>query len=426
MNIIERKEEIIGLVDCNNFFVSCERTQNPELEGRPVVVLSNNDGCVVARSNEAKAMGIRMGQPAFELRELLAANRVTALSGNHLLYRDISIRIHNIFRRYAPSTADYSVDEAFLDMGGIPREEIRAIGTAIVEACMREEKIPVTIGFAPSKTLAKVATEVGKKRGERVILLFEERAWRPLLQRLQAGDIWGIGRRIAKRLYAKGIFTALQFADRPLIWVRRELGVTGERTWRELHGESCIELSHLERPLQDSISETRTFPTDIDDFDYLRARIAIYCSHVGKRLRAQGGECGEISVFLRTNRFHLEKGYYAPTATGRFDPPTNDTPIITSRAISLLDKIYQEGIAYKRAGVILSHITPIHSYTPSLFDEDEAERQRQLKSRKLMQAIDSLNSNLSRQTVQLAAQLSVRHLGHNDGYSSSFGPAKEC
>lgn len=423
--IQDKKERLVGLVDCNNFFVSCERTVDPRLEGRAVVVLSNNDGCVVARSNEAKRMGIRMGQPAFEIRDHISAGRLIALSGNHLLYREISIRIHNIFRRFAPATADYSVDEAFLDMEGIPSTRLRAIGEAIVKACYDEEHIPVTIGFAPSKTLAKVATEVGKKQGERVILLMEESQWQPLLEKLPVSDIWGIGRRIAKRLYGESIYTAAQFAALPAIRVRKELGITGERTWRELHGESCIELSHLERPLQDSISETRTFPEDIDDYDYLRARIALYCAHVGKRMRSQGGQCGEISVFLRTNRFHTERGYYAPTASGRFDPPVSDTPSLTSRAVKLLEQIYHPGIGYKRAGVILSRITPISNVAPSLFEEIEDENQRRRKALQLMKAIDSLNTNPRKQTIQLASQLSIRHLGHNDGYSSSFGPAKE-
>lgn len=196
-----------GLADCNNFFVSCERAQNPQLEGRAVVVLSNNDGCAVARSNEAKRLGVKMGQPAFELRELITSEQLIALSGNHTLYRDISLRIHDIFRRYAPDTTDYSVDEAFLDMTGIPDSELPGIGAAIVKTCMEEERIPVTIGFAATKTLAKIATERGKKAGERVVMLTDQEEIGKILSDMPIGDLWGIGRRLAKRMYLAGVHT---------------------------------------------------------------------------------------------------------------------------------------------------------------------------------------------------------------------------
>lgn len=298
---------MLGLVDCNNFFVSCERTLDRSLEGRPVVVLSNNDGCVVARSNEAKRAGIKMGQPAFQINHLLQSGQVIALSGNHLLYRDISLRIHDIFRRFAPAQIDYSVDEAFLDMDGIPGSELAEIGREIYRTCWEEEHIPVTVGFAPSKTLCKIATEDGKKRGEPVVTLFTSEECTSILERLPIGELWGIGRRLSKRLYMEGVYTIADFAAKDLAWVRDKLGINGERSWRELHGESCIELSHLDRKLQDSISETRTFPIDIDDFDYIRSHIAIYSAHVAKRLRAMDGVCGEISVFLSSNRFHMER-----------------------------------------------------------------------------------------------------------------------
>ncbi len=303
---------MLGLVDCNNFFVSCERTLDRSLEGRAVVVLSNNDGCVVARSNEAKQLGIKMGQPAFEIRDLIVHGDVVALSGNHLLYRDISLRIHDIFRRYAPRTIDYSVDEAFLDMEGIPDDVLEEIGLEICKRCWAEEHIPVTVGFAPSKTLTKIATEVGKKSSRRVVTLFDEQERKQIMDRLPIRELWGIGRRLAKRLYMDGIYTIGAFYDREIMWVRSKLGINGERSWRELHGQPCIELSHLDRKVQDSISETRTFATDISDFDYLRSRIAIFCSHVARRLRAMNAECGEICVFLSSNRFHrshIRNGY---------------------------------------------------------------------------------------------------------------------
>ena len=417
---------MLGLVDCNNFFVSCERTVDRTLEGKAVVVLSNNDGCVVARSNEAKKLGVRMGQPAFEIRELLAKGTVTALSGNHLLYREISLRLHDLFRRYAPLTFDYSVDEAFLDMEGIPNEFLPEIGSEIYRACWEEEHIPVTVGFAPSKTLSKIATEIGKKRGTPVVTLFDPEERTEIMRSLPISELWGVGRRLTKRLYLDGVYTIADFAAKELAWVRAKLGVNGERSWRELHGEDCIELSHLDRKIQDSISETRTFPVDITDFDYIRSRIAIYSAHVAKRLRAMNGVCGEITVFLCTNRFHTETGYSAPSATFRLEPPTADTPVITGAAIELAAGIFNPAYGYKRAGVVISRISEAKAIAPSLFEDIELQRKATDKSRKLMETIDRLNQGVGPSILKLATELSKGHLGHNDGYSSSFGPAKKC
>lgn len=411
---------MIGLADCNNFFVSCERTLNPRLEGRAVVVLSNNDGCVVARSNEAKRLGIRMGEPAFRIRDMIDRGDVVALSGNHLLYRDISLRVHDIFRRYAPATVDYSVDEAFLDMEGIPENELAEIGDAIWQSCWSELHIPVTIGFAPSKTLAKIATEVGKKRSEHFLILSDPEYWMEICDKMPVGELWGIGRRLAKRLYQSGVYTIGDFIRKPLLWVRGSMGVVGERSWRELHGESCITLDFKERVLQDSISETRTFPEDIDDYDYLRARIAIYCAHVSKKLREMHGECCGMSVFLQTNRFHLENGFHTPQCGCHFETPTDDAILITNTGVSLLEQIFVPQLAYKRAGVLLSGIIPARPLSPSLFDEG-SDVENALRSRRLMRIVDSINAGPGMHTLKLASQLTKGHPGHNDGYSSSFG-----
>lgn len=415
---------MIGLVDCNNFFVSCERTLDPSLEGRPVVVLSNNDGCVVARSNEAKRLGIKMGQPAFEVKEFIQSGQLIALSGNHLLYRAISIRLHDIFRRFAPSTLDYSVDEAFLDMTGIPLAAIPEIGEEICRCCREEEKVPVTIGFAASKTLAKVATEFGKKNAQSVVVLSDPEMIAAILDRMPIGDLWGIGRRLAKRLTLKGVYTIGDFVRKERIWIRGELGVVGERSWLELHGQPCIDLDHVDQKIQDSVSESRTFPIDVDDYDYLRSRIAIYSNHVARRLRAMGGQCSEMTVWLATNRFHLEHGYSSPSASTMFDPPVADSATIAAAGIALLDNIFNPGCMYKRAGVLLSRITPARALAPSLFEDIEEQRLARVKSNRLMSAIDKVNKGVGSQAVKLAVELTKGHIGHNDGYSSSFGPAK--
>ncbi|MDE5793497.1 MAG: Y-family DNA polymerase [Muribaculaceae bacterium] len=414
---------MVGLADCNNFFVSCERTLNPALENRAVVVLSNNDGCVVARSNEAKKAGIKMGQPAFQIKDRIQSGEIIALSGNHLLYRNISLKVHDIFRRYAPMTLDYSVDEAFLIMDGIPKSELMAIGKAIAANCWDELHIPVTIGFAPSKTLAKIVSEICKKRGRRVGVLDNAESARQVLQKMSISDLWGIGRRLSKRLYACGVYTIADFADKDLRWIRATLGVNGERSWRELHGENCIELSHVQTTLQDSVSESRTFPEDVDDYDYLRARIAIYAADCSKKLRAMGGACKIVGAMLQTNRFHQERGMARPEGFLKFDEPTDDTVVISNAAISILERIYIPNIAFKRAAVWLGEIVPKQSVLPSLFDSQESIREKTSRTL-LMKAIDNINLSPGMPVLKLASQITQGHPGHNDGYSSSFQAPK--
>ena len=412
---------MIGLADCNNFFVSCERAQNHALENTAVVVLSNNDGCVVARSNEAKRLGIKMGQPAFQIKDLIQEKKVIAMSGNHLLYREISLRIHDIFRRFAPSTLDYSVDEAFLNMTGIPDTSLPDIGEAIWKACWDEEHIPVTLGFAPTKTLAKIATEKGKSMGTRVMVLSEPTQIKDILKTLPINELWGIGRRLTKRLYLKGVYTIADFYDMSLTGVRKELGVNGERSWLELHGSPCIELSHVDRDLQDSISETRTFPVDIEDYDYLRARIAIYAAHCSKRLRAMQGECRRLTIFLQTNRFSSSLPVQTPQLSIEFSEPVSDAVTISKAGIEALDKIFNPHIGYKRAGIILSEITHSLENQPSLFDYNSEEAKLKRRNAGLMKVIDSLNKGVGPHTLKLASQLTLGHIGHNEGYSNSFG-----
>lgn len=414
---------MVGLADCNNFFVSCERTLNPQLENRAVVVLSNNDGCVVARSNEAKRAGIKMGQPAFQIKDRIQSGEIIAISGNHLLYRDISIKVHDIFRKYAPKTLDYSVDEAFLLMDGIPVENLRLIGESIYSECWQRLHIPVTIGFAPSKTLAKIVSESCKKKGKPVgVLRNADDAW-PVMRKMSIADLWGIGRRLSKRLYSCGVYSIADFAEKEVSWVRSMLGINGERSWRELHGEHCIELSHVETTLQDSVSESRTFPEDVDDYDYIRARIAIYAADCCKKLRKMGGECSLLGITLETNRFHTERGVSRPQGCVRFDTPTSDTVVVCNAAIHLLDNIFPHGMAFKRAGVWLGEIVAARGVTPSLF-EPESVTAAKINRSHLMKAIDNINFGPGMPILKLASQITPGHPGHNDGYSSSFQAPK--
>lgn len=409
---------MIGLADCNNFFVSCERTIHPELNGRAVVVMSNNDGCIVARSNEAKRLGIRMGQPVFEIRDMVRSGKVIAISGHHLLYKEISIKVHNIISRFVPSTIDYSVDEAFLDVDGIPYEVLPTIGRDIVATCMQEARMPVTVGFAPSKTLAKIVTEKCKKRGESVGVVQSPDEIAAMIADMPITDLWGIGRRLGKRMYLEGIHTIADFAARDKQWVSSRYGVNGLRSWLELHSVPCISLDHVGRPIQDSISETRTFPFDVDDYDYLRARIAMYADHCSRRLRKMHALCREMTVMLRTNRFHTESGYFAPEQSVIFDTPVCDTVTIVGAAIAALNRIYDPNLRYKRGGVLLFNIIPGDYHTPSLFSDRSADRLE--KMRRLSRVIDRINEGDGPPVIPLAAEIAKEHPGHNDGYSSTF------
>lgn len=414
---------MIGLADCNNFFVSCERSLDPSLEGRPVVVLSNNDGCAIARSNEAKKLGIRMGQPAFELREHIQSGRLIALSGNHLLYRDMSLRVHTLFRRFVPATIDYSIDESFLDFTGIPQSELLPIAAGIRDACRREMNIPVSIGIAPTKTLAKIVCHTVKHSSEGIGIMTTMDEATHAMASLPIGKLWGLGRRLTHRLASEGIYTVLQFYQRPQMWIRSHLGVCGERSWLELHGTSCIDLNHIKQDLQDSVSETRTFPFDTDSYDYIRARIAIYTADCARRLRAMRGQCDTVTVFLRSNRFHTEKGYYAPQGSIHLSRPLADTPLLVKAGIECLKEIIIPGVRYKRAGVLFTGITRVGPVTPSLFDGFAACRDAwpvRQKDTRLMRTIDRLNSDVGAPCLRLASQLTTGHPGHNDGYSSSF------
>lgn len=414
---------MIGLADCNNFFVSCERSINPQLCGKAVIVASNNDGCAVARSNEAKALGVKMGQPVHELKNLINSKQVIVLSGNHLLYHDISRKVHAIFRKYVPVTEDYSIDEAFLDMDGIPIDEVIEIARNIVDECIRQEKIPVTIGLSLTKTLAKVASHKGKKEGNRVVLLNDLEEIKSRLKELPINEVWGIGRRLCQMLYLEGIRTASDFIDRDLYWIQRNMGVNGVRVWNELQGIVCSKINSTNHPIQASISETRTFPNDTCDYDYLRTNISIYASHCAARLRKTKGVCSSITVFLCTNRFRANQEYEMPSVELNFDVPVSSSNEIVDAAIKGLNIIFDSKKKYKRGGVIISKIRSQALLQPSLFDFQNQTHSSH-SSDVLMDVIDQINQSTYTPVIRLASQVSV-HIRHNskngEGFSSSFG-----
>ena len=411
-----------ALVDCNNFFVSCERAFQPQLEGRPVVVLSNNDGCAVARSNEAKALGIKMGTPFFQLQKLVASGKLEVRSSNYTLYGDMSARVMGILRETDPDLEVYSIDEAFLHLDRVDPASRRALALELVRRIRRWTGIPVSIGIAPTKTLAKVAARFAKRyagyRGVCMIDTDEQR--RKALSLTEIGDVWGIGWRGAPKLISLGITNAASLVEMPESWVRKQMGVGGVRTWRELQGIVALD---AERPeSRKSICTSRSFATMIESFDELRLRVADFAAICAQKLRRDGSVAREVGVFIHTNRFRPELPQYCPYFSIHLKEPASSTHRIVGAAIEAAGRIYKPGYAYKRAGVLVDDIVPARGATVehSLFEDPEriaAETRQRAREDKLSELMDSINTPSS-PLLRLAAQ----HAGpYSEGIRHDYG-----
>ena len=397
-----------ALVDCNNFFVSCERAFQPQLEGRAVVVLSNNDGCAVARSNEAKALGIKMGTPFFQLQKLVDSGRLEVRSSNYTLYGDMSARVMGILRETDPELEVYSIDEAFLHLDETDPASRRELALALVRKIRRWTGIPVSIGIAPTKTLAKVAARFAKRyagyRGVCVIDSEEKR--RKALSLMEIGDVWGIGWRGAPKLISLGITTASALVEMPESWVKKHMGVGGLRTWRELQGIVAL---NAEKPeSRKSICTSRSFANMIESFDELRLRIADFAAICAQKLRRDGSVAHEVGVFIHTNRFRPELPQYCSYFSIRLKVPASSTHRIVGAALEAAERIYRPGYAYKRAGVLVDDIVPAEglSVEHSLFEDPEkiaAAAIRRKRENTISELMDSLNSP-SAPLLRLAAQ----------------------
>lgn len=386
---------MFGLMDCNNFYASCERVFNPDLNGRPVVVLSNNDGCVIARSNEAKALGIKMGAPTYQIKELVSTHNVAVFSSNYTLYGDMSGRVMTILAEQVPEIEVYSIDEAFVNLSGI--KSLQKLGTSIVTKITKGTGIPVSLGIAPTKTLAKMANKFAKKYPayKRVCIIDTEEKRIKALKLFQIGDVWGIGRRLASKLEKQGIETAYDFTQLSCSWVRKNMSVVGERTWKELQGESCINMEDV-APAKKQICTSRSFGKMITDFDTLSEAVSTYASTCASKLREQRSYAASLMVFIHTNNFREELPQYWKNIVVKLPVPTADTAEIAKYALVGLKSIFMEGYQYKKAGVIIMEIT--EGAQLSLFDNiDRKKRDR------LMEAIDEINGEHSNK-VKLAVQ----------------------
>lgn len=389
---------IFALVDCNNFYASCERVFNPRLEGKPIVVLSNNDGCVVARSNEAKALGIGMGVPEFQIRPMLRAHHVQVFSSNYTLYGDLSQRVMETLEQFCPDLEVYSIDEAFLSLVGFERRNLTDYGQQIRQTVKQWTGIPVSVGIAETKTLAKIANRVAKRTpdmgGVCDLLACPDRD--ALLGRIAVEDVWGIGPNHAHMLTQHGITTAFQLRRVDDQWIRKRMGIVGLRLVMELRGVSCLDLEQCPAPKQ-SLTCSRAFGKLISTLGEMEEAVSVYTSRVAEKLRRERLAATVLTVCLTTNEFK-EGPQYSNALTLNLSVVTDTTSDLIKSALQGIRAIYRDGYLYKKAGVMLTGLVPVSQTQADLFDD----RDRR-KSKRLMSALDAINDRWGADTLHYAS-----------------------
>lgn len=408
---------MFALADCNNFYASCERVFRPDLKDKPIIVLSSNDGCAVARSNEAKALGIKMGAPLFKIRDIVEKHNVAVFSGNMALYGDMSQRVRWVLEEYAPSVEVYSIDECFLDLRGMDNIDFDAYAKEISAQCWKQTSIPVSVGIAPTKTLAKIASKLCKQypklRGG--CYMHRPQDIEKVLRKFPIEDVWGIGRKSVSKLKDRGVNTAYDFTQMPEYLIHSLFGITGVRTWKELQGIPCIEFEDGFEAKQ-SICVSRSFSSEIYDVNELQEQVANFASSMAEKLRKQRSVSGEMVVFAYTNRFKETQPQTYLNALVSFTTPTSDQRTIVSRAVSATKLMFKNGYGYKKAGVIASKIIPEGEVMHSLF-EDSAATERE---HKITSALDAINSTFGKGTIKLAVQGSGKIKTASDNQSPHY------
>jgi DNA polymerase V len=391
----------IALVDCNNFYVSCERLFQPGLEGKPVVVLSNNDGCVVSRSQEVKDLGIKMAVPWFQLKDIAKRHGIIALSSNYTLYADLSNRVMRLLSQWSPDQEVYSIDESFLDLTGMA--DLTRYAQTMRSTIRQCVGIPVCIGIAPSKTLAKLANHVAKKQKHYDSVCdfnaMTARELDTLLAQIEVGVVWGVGRRSTSRLQGMGINSVLELKRSSAKRVRAEFGVVMERIVAELNGEGCLELDDVTPPRQQIIC-SRSFGVSVVMLADLEQAVIAYTSRAAEKLRSQHSLAGGIQVYIRTNPHKEKDPQYQQAMLLPLPEPTNDTRLLCRAALNGLQQIYHSGYAYQKAGVMLTGIIAAAARPRTLFDDVAAQQ----KSAALMETLDHINRHMGSGTVQLLGE----------------------
>lgn len=386
-------QRLIVLVDCNNFYVSCERVFRPDLIGKPVAVLSNNDGCIVARSQEVKNLGIKMGVPVFKVQHLVKQHNIQLFSSNYTLYADMSSRVMSILEEFAPSVEVYSIDEAFLDLTGVCDSDPEAYGQRIRQTVLRATGIPVCVGMASTKTLAKLANFAAKKwkQTQGVLVLKDPARIEKLMKIVPVNEVWGIGSRTTKKLNQQGIHSVWDLANQPSQRIQEQFNVVVARTVKELNGIACLELEDI-TPDKQQIVCSRSFSHRLTEFNQLSQALSDYCSRAAEKLRHQNSVTGCITIFIRTSPFNPQEPQYQRTASIKLQTATQDTRTLITTANRLLTEIFRPGYRYQKCGVQLSHIQPdTQPGQLELFALTDDNNDSLNENRPLMQVIDKIN-----------------------------------
>ena len=406
----------IALIDCNSFYVSCERLFNPKIRKKPVVVLSNNDGCIISRSNEAKALGIKMGEPYFKEKNIIVKNDVQVFSSNYSLYGDISRRVMRTLRRFNSDIEIYSIDEAFLDLSNFSDEEVENVGKEIRNIVLKWTGIPTSIGIAKTKTLSKVANHIAKKKQSGVVSLIGIKDIDPILEKVDINDVWGIGKQLTKFYHQNGIYNAKQLKNKSNTWIKKSSNVLSSRTAMELRGVSCINLETTSSKRKSCVV-SRSFGKRIENFQELKEAVANYSLNASEKIRSESLIAKSITIFVRTSPFQSRYGFYSNSKTIDFPIATNNSIEIVKAAVSGLESIFKNGYRYQKAGVMLSHLSNSNN-GKNLFSSKKDE-----KINNLMKSIDNTNYRYGRSTLSLASAGIQKKWNMRKEYSSKIDTA---
>jgi DNA polymerase V len=386
----------IALIDCNSFYVSCERLFNPKIRKKPVVVLSNNDGCIVSRSNEAKTLGIKMGEPYFKAKDIIIKNNVHVFSSNYSLYGDMSRRVMRTLKRFNSDIEIYSIDEAFIDLSNFPDNEVEKIAQEIRATVLQWTGIPTSIGIAKTKTLSKVANYIAKKKQSGITNFIGVENIDPLLEKVDINDVWGVGKQLTKFYHKNGIYNAKQLKNKSNTWIKKSSNVLGSRTAMELRGISCIDIEKT-KSKRKSCVVSRSFGQRVEKYQELKEAVAGYCLNASEKIRSESLIAKSITIFIRTSPFQSRFGYYSNSKTIDFPIATNDSIEIVKTALIALESIFKNGYRYQKAGVLLSGLSEATN-DKNLFSTEKDE-----KIKCLMKSIDNTNYRYGRSTLSLAS-----------------------
>ena len=386
----------IALIDCNSFYVSCERLFNPKIRKKPVVVLSNNDGCIVSRSNEAKALGIKMGEPYFKAKDIIVKNNVHVFSSNYSLYGDLSRRVMRTLKRFNSDIEVYSIDEAFIDLSNFPDNEVENVAQEIRATVLQWTGIPTSIGIAKTKTLSKVANHIAKKKQSGITNFIGVENIDPLLEKVDINDVWGVGKQLTKFYHKNGIYNAKQLKNKSNTWIKKSSNVLGSRTAMELRGISCIDIEKT-KSKRKSCVVSRSFGQRVEKYQELKEAVAGYCLNASEKIRSESLIAKSITVFIRTSPFQSRFGYYSNSKTIDFPIGTSDSIEIVKTALTILESIFKNGYRYQKAGVLLSGLSE-STNNKNLFSSKKDE-----KINCLMKSIDNTNYRYGRSTLSLAS-----------------------